>query len=49
MRREVLETAAFPEIKFAAAVVVADAAGADLYAAHGRYLYFSPDEVEVLA
>jgi hypothetical protein len=31
------------------AVVVADAAGADLYAAHGRYLYFSPDEVEVLA
>jgi hypothetical protein len=31
------------------AVVVFDAAGADLYAAHGRYLYFSPDEVEVLA
>src|SRR5579871_1493654 len=31
------------------AVVVADAAGADLYAAHGRCLYFSPDEVEVLA
>jgi hypothetical protein len=31
------------------AVVVADAAGADLWAAHGRYLYFSPDEVEVLA
>ena len=31
------------------AVVVADAAGAEMYAAHGRYLYFSPDEVEVLA
>jgi hypothetical protein len=30
------------------AVVVADAEGADVYAAHGRYLYFSPDEVEVL-
>jgi hypothetical protein len=29
------------------AVVVADAA--EVYAAHGRYLYFSPDEVEVLA
>jgi hypothetical protein len=28
------------------AVTLADDPGADLYAAHGRYLYFRPDEVE---
>jgi len=29
-----------------AAVTLVDDPGADLYAAHGRYLYFRPDEVE---